>query len=193
MEIPGHYMVLPRTMESMAYARLVLIVRNDLKVQVLEDLMDKEVATIWVKVGTTRRKSVTVGGVYREHSQLGKGETDDSWQERQEKQEWRWKRIIRKWKTAVRDDNCIVIGDLNLDYLCWGQPEQRLEKMVEMVQDTIEIEGFVQLIKGHTRRWRHQADSLLDHCWSNCGQNILRSYNYSRGDSDPQCCGSGSI
>ena len=39
----------------------------------MTELMDDEVATIWLKVGETRNKSLIIGGLYREHSQLGRG------------------------------------------------------------------------------------------------------------------------
>ena len=57
------------------------------------------------------------------------------------------------------------------------------------VQDMIETAGFVQLICGHTRSWRNQADSLLDQVWSNCQTRTVRHFNVTRGDSDHNVVG----
>ena len=141
----------------------------------MTDYMDCEVATIWVKVGDTKRKSIMIGGLYREHQILGRGETHDTRIERQRKQAWRWRRMCRKWKEAGRRYKTVVIGDLNLDKLRWENPEQHLTELVEVVQDNIENEGFVQIVAGHTRTWRQQADSLLDQVWTNCANRIIKS------------------
>ena len=54
--------------------------------------------------------------------------------------------------------------------------------MVESVQDEIEIEGFTQIVTGHTRSWQNQADSLLDHIWTNRRDRIIRHANCVRSD-----------
>ena len=61
--------------------------------------------------------------------------------------------------------------------------------MVNEVKDNIETSGFVQLIEGHTRSWRGQSDSLLDHVWSNCDSRTVNVYNESRGASDHNLIG----
>ena len=50
-EIQGHIIILPYTMESMGHACIVLLIRNDLSYHKLEQHMDSETATIWVRVG----------------------------------------------------------------------------------------------------------------------------------------------
>ena len=57
-------------------------------------------------------------------------------------QEIRWRKIVKNWVNAGRNKNCLVIGNLNLDYLRWLQPEQHLEQMVEHTQDHVEVAGF---------------------------------------------------
>ena len=39
------------------------------------------------------------------------------------------------------------------------------------------------------RQWRQQADSLLDHMWSNCPERMVRTINDSRGSSDHNVIG----
>ena len=67
----------------------------------------------------------------------------------------------------------VVIGDNNLDFLKWQQPEQKHEFMTDMVKDRIESLNFVQLIQTVTRTWRGQADSILDHIWTNDPSKVI--------------------
>ena len=46
-------------------------------------------------------------------------------------------------------------------------------KMVERTKLVIEAIGFTQIIRGVTRTWRRQRDSLLDQCWVNNPQRII--------------------
>ena len=86
-EIPGHYLVLPNTMEFTKHARLVLIVKEGVEVVKLNQYMDRDISTIWVKIGKSGRKSLRIGGIYREHSVLGITNRNDSRQVLQEQME----------------------------------------------------------------------------------------------------------
>ena len=99
-------------------------------------------------------------------------------------QELRWVKIVEKWSQAGRNTNCIVLGDMNLDFLKWHDPDQFHEEMVDLVQRRIELEGFSQIITGHTRSWPGQADSLLDHIWVNCPNRVVSHQNVVNGASD---------
>ena len=122
-QIPGHKIILPDTMTSMGHARVVMIVRNELDVQLLPEYMDTETSSIWIKIGSGKKNSWVIGGIYREHVILGRGDTHLPWAEKQRLQDWRWSRIIRNWELASRNQRCIVIGDLNLDHHKWQNPE----------------------------------------------------------------------
>ena len=182
--IQGHKIILPDTMESMGHARVAMIVRNEIDVQLLPELMDKETSTIWIKIGKGKKNSWTIGGIYREHVVLGRGETHLSGNERQRLQEWRWQRIVNKWQQASRNQRCLVMGDLNLDFLRWHNPDFAHEAMVEAVQDNIEINGFTQLVENYTRQWEGQVNSCLDHIWTNTIERVICHQNMTRGDAD---------
>ena len=139
---------------------------------------------IWVQVGRTRRSSIVFGGIYREHRQLGRTDPDITRQELKIEQELRWTEIIEKWSQAGRNVNCVVLGDMNLDYMKWHDPDQFQEEMVDLVQRQIELEGFSQIISGYTRSWPGQADSLLDHIWVNCPNRVVSHQNTVNGASD---------
>ena len=49
----------------MGHARIVLIARNELTISIQNQYMDDKTATIWVKVGEGRSKSILIGGIYR--------------------------------------------------------------------------------------------------------------------------------
>ena len=188
-QIPGYSLILPNTMITLGHARIVLLVRNDTKVTKIEEYMDEVTASIWVRIGHGRHNSLVIGGLYREHSQLGQQELASTWLERKSLQEQRWNLLVNKWKLAANNPRCILIGDINLDYFKWAVPDQMNESMVRQVQEEIETLGFIQMITGHTRRWRAQADSLIDQVWSNCHQRTVRHFNFERGDSDHNVIG----
>ena len=143
---------------------------------------------VWIKVGADRRDKLLIGGIYRQHQLLGTQRNITIAQLLLE-QEVRWKKIVSKWKLLSNNMNCIVIGDINLDHLRWSTPETHLENMVDKLKDSIETCGFHQLIAGITRTWRHQADSILDHIWSNCLERCLKTFNETRGLSDHNVIG----
>ena len=107
----------------------------------------------------------------------------------QKEQEDRWSRIVSRWRRLSYNNNCVVVGDLNLDHIKWTSPELIHEKMVDEMKTHIETSGFIQLVQGFTRTWRSQTDSLLDHAWSNCSEKISKIYNDTNGASDHNVVG----
>ena len=75
-----------------------------------------------------------------------------------------------------------IIGDLNLDYARWGNPESRNERMIEKVKLEVETLDFHQIVEKMTRSWNKQVDSTIDHIWMNnlnrliYYRNIVRTY-----------------
>ena len=187
--IEGYNLLLPNTMSSLLHARIVLLVRTDVKVHILREHMDQDTAAIWLKIGDTKRNSLIIGGLYRQHQLLGQSSNDFTRAQLLDRQTTRWRKLVNRWKQISRNNNCIVIGDTNLDHLRWHDPEGHLVPMVEEIKDNIETSGFTQLISGHTRTWRNQADSCLDQIWSNCTQKTIRTFNETRGSSDHNVVG----
>ena len=102
-ELEGHSLVLPNTMATLQHARLVIIVKDGIEVTVLNQFMEKDLASIWVMVGTPGKKSLRVGGTYRQHKILGQDYSNTTRQEIQEQQEERWARLVEKWRAASRN------------------------------------------------------------------------------------------
>ena len=78
----------------------------------------------------------------------------------------------------------MLIGDTNMDYVRWQNPDSAHLRMVQRTKEEMEPLGFVQIISGVTRTWRGQTDSLIDQCWLNRPQRLISQHNELRGSSD---------
>ena len=96
----------------------------------------------------------------------------------------RWNKFLIGWKWASKSKFCVLVGDTNLDFLKWQNPDRKHEKMVQRTKDVIEEAGHTQIIKGKTRSWQGQNDSLIDHCWLDKPQRVISHQNDERGSSD---------
>ena len=180
--LPGYELLLPSTMEKHKCARLVLLVRDGINVTLNTKMMHEDVQVIWVSVNIGRRSNMKVGGVYREHQMLLKGKPNPT--KTEEAQIDRWNKFLHGWKLASKDKMCILTGDTNLDYMRWQNPEQGHKKMVQRTKDIIEEAGHTQMVRGPTRCWPGQADSLVDQCWVSLPQRIVSCTNEVRASSD---------
>ena len=85
-----------------------------------------------------------------------------------------WSRIDRL------NGEVIVVGDLNLDKLKWQYPDKVNVLMVLEMKNTVESNGYAQMVTGPTRFWRNTAPSLVDHVWLNHPDRLLSCRNLSR-------------
>ena len=182
-KVEGYSMHIPESMmKKHAYVRLVMLVREGIEIEVHHELMHEDVSMIWASLKYSERKKMKIGGVYREHQLLMHPKPNPTLHD--DAQLRRWNIIIRSWKLAAKKSMCTVIGDMNLDYLRWGAPEKKHIRMVDRTREEIETIGFTQVLKGHTRSWPGQADSMVDHCWLNKPQRLISSTNEDRSSSD---------
>ena len=188
-DIPGYRIMLPNTLKSLKHARLIALVKSDLNANFIEDKTNKDAAMVWMKIGTSKKNSILLGGIYRQHQLLGQADLNLTNIQLQHNQEKRWVKIFNKWKTMSTNTNCVVLGDINLDYMKWALPDNSQEKMVNEVKSKIETSGFQQLITGATRIWKEQNDSCIDHIWANCQNRIVKTTNTTRGSSDHNIIG----
>ena len=122
-----------------------------------------------------QKNGLIIGGVYRQHKLLGEDDKDSTWMEKIRKQENRWDKITSRWNRLGRNSKCCVIGDMNLDFAKWSNPDNHHKNMIDTTKEKIESEGFQQLISRFTRSWQNQDESIIDHIWTNCGQRTLSS------------------
>ena len=75
---------------------------DDIVVTKMNELMDQETASIWVRIGSGRHNSVVVGGLYTGNTASwdSSHRLPHGWKKKNE-QEYRWRLMIEKWKTAA--------------------------------------------------------------------------------------------
>ena len=159
-EIDGYTMTRAKNMESLNYSRIILLSKVGLVYKVEWDRMDREISSIWIKIGNRGNRSLRIGGVYREHS-LIRQPGPDNFSDRQS-QERRWRKFVSQWVAAGNSGPCMIIGDTNLDLRKWEDPEAFQEKVVDMVKMEITTMKMNQVIQGPTRFWVDTQPSLID-------------------------------
>ena len=175
-------MLTPNTELHMGYSRLVLLAREGVQLSLMNDCMADNIPAIWVKLASKGTKSLMIGGIYREfhHILQPAPNNTDNW----DAQISRWKTTVAGWKRTSRNSKCIILGDLNIDYLRWSDRDYRLKRLAQIVKDELETIGFCQLIDKITRSWPGQQSSAVDQIWTNSPNNIMSTSNKVRSSSD---------
>ena len=97
--IGGYQLVHSPTFKFHKYDRLVVLIEDNLKVKIRQDLMDdSNVASIWMDLTRRGVRKITLGCTYREHKLLLQPEGHTSGTERD--QNSRWRAFIKQWTTA---------------------------------------------------------------------------------------------
>ena len=71
MKVEGYNIVLAPTMANLDYVRLVALIKEDFVYKIEKDLHDNDISSLWIRIGGRGRRSIFVGGIYREHTLLG--------------------------------------------------------------------------------------------------------------------------
>ena len=95
-----------------------MYIKVGINYKIRNNLMDDEMAAIWVEVSMDGGRKLLWGCVYREHRNLKQGADDTS--ASFDAQISRWNRICETWKCAGNERDCLVMGDLNLDFSKWN-------------------------------------------------------------------------
>ena len=181
-DIQGYYMLTPNTHIHMGYSRILLLAREGVKLEIMDECMDPNLPSIWVKLITRGKKPMIIGGLYREFHHLLQTQPNntDEWS----LQVGRWKKTLESWKKATKNCKSIIIGDLNIDFLQWSEPSYRGKKLVQMMKNEIETSGFCQLITSFTRSWPGVPSTIVDHIWTDSPESIMSTSNTVRSASD---------
>ena len=162
--------------------RIVLLVKDGLTVEILNNFMDPKIAAIWCKIGSRGRKPMTICMAYREHQYILVENDNNSLSPAC--QLARWRCFINIWKQAAANTDVIVMGDLNIDFAKWNNNDNSNWRLIQIMKDEIETMGFSQQIETETRSWKGQSSSILDHIWSNSPGRLIFSKNVKRSFSD---------
>ena len=79
-------------MRSQGYARVVVLVKEGINFEILEDNMDEGAAVVWIRVTVKGNRKINIGGAYRDHKLLLQPQpnlTGDM-----QLQRMRWKKIL---------------------------------------------------------------------------------------------------
>ena len=87
----------------------------------------------------------------------------------------RWLVFIRQWERALAEEKeVIVLGDVNINHLEWARDDlppnnntQKLKPLITELFSRIFPHGVSQLVTTSTRVSVHQAESGLDHFYTN--------------------------
>ena len=88
--------------------------------------MEADISTIWLKFSRKGRKPFLIGAVYCEHKLLnrhGPGPNVSG-----NYQEQRWRKTLEQWTSTQGAKEMLIAGDINLDHICWDNPEKSTSK-----------------------------------------------------------------
>ena len=126
---------------------------------------------------------MTIGLFYREHQFIQLDNPDTSLLPQQ--QLMRLRKFVKQWKLAAARNDVIVMGDINLDFLKWQNPDNNHSAMVQTIKDEIETLGFHQQVdKTFTRSMPGQPETTIDHIWTNSPGRLIFCKNLPRTFSD---------
>ena len=187
-QVDGYDMILAKTITTLKYSRIVLLAGQNMQYTVESNRMEESISSIWIKTGGRGRKSLLIGGVYRDHYHIRQEMAINNTRE-PEQQNLRWKKFIRQWTSASNSGNCLVIGDTNVDVMKWEEPDQEMEEMTNQLKEEIITRNFHQIIQGLTRFWPGVRPSLIDQIWVNDISRISNISNVTRGTADHNVIG----
>ena len=120
-------------MNKIGNCRIAILIKEGVNVEIVEKLMNEDIASIWLKISTKGKKTVMLGAIYREHCFIRQPEPNNSGQINQQNQ--RWKMFIDQWVAASTKGDTIVIGDTNLDTNKWASPDSDHIIMTDLVKN----------------------------------------------------------
>ena len=183
--IPGYVMKCDSGRENVykKNSRVVVYIKEELSCDVLTNYMKNDLMPeVWLRLGHKKTKRTIVGFVYREHTPWGTKEGSVKEQETR----------LLKWIEARKEvwrgkEEVFLLGDINLDVLRRGDRMYRNARMLNMLLEELESNGWVQMVKSYTHYANRAgviSESLIDHVWTNTPAKVKRSGQEEVGASD---------
>ena len=152
-------------------SRVIIYKHESVIAKLRPDLMNNTVDSIWLELGFRQHKKLLVGGLYRVWQHMGQG--PDKVSLSSEAQLDRWKQFISQWEEALQEKETVVLGDINIDWLCCCTEDppacpnkaakwRSAKPLLDELNRRITPHGAVQLVRGATRSARGHSDSALD-------------------------------
>ena len=111
----SYNIIKPRTSLVHNHSRLVLLAKEDQTYKVLTDLMNSQVASIWLNVSTPGARRTLLCGMYREHQFKHQPTLNPSAQLPAQYKRWE-SFMVQVGRASRMSSSCTIIGDLNLDF-----------------------------------------------------------------------------
>ena len=133
LKIQGYTLHLTKSIKTLNYCRLAMLVRDGTDVHILEEYMDTVTPSFWLKLPYKGRKNVFICSVYREHRYLNQPKPNTTGVDTLQ---WGWwNHFINQWLKASNKAEIILLGDTNLDHFKLNDPKAINIPMVDQVKD----------------------------------------------------------
>ena len=183
-KIGGYQIYFAKTLQNpnLNASRVSVLIHNDIQSKIREDLMSDKFSSIWVEIGHHNSKKILVCNLYREWRYLN--QQNDESRSKQAQYE-RWQIFISQWEKALNENKeVVVLGDVNLDFLIWGNGNDSYDQLSQLIFDRIFPHGVVQCIKEATHYWPNREPSGLDHLYTNHPEKLFHPMVINNGGSD---------
>ena len=148
--------------------RILLLIKEDIKMTVREDLMSSDISSIWIETRSDKGTKTIIGSLYREFNDLSEDENSKSLSEQNE----RFQTFINQIEKASEERGTIIcLGDLNLDSNKWDDTTYGRKTMSNKLKETLEKLNMTLLSYGDTflriDKDNKITKSAIDHAFSN--------------------------
>ena len=180
LQIDGYFILLPQSWYIFDQARILIYVREDVKIKEIKGPAD--LPSLSVQLGLGREKKTCVNIFYREFTGGISGLPDLQFQAE------RLGRQIDHWKTLfVGGRDVLILGDCNLCAEKWNNEDVMYPELANMIQDFLLEQASQQVVTSFTRVEKVGAivqKSIIDHCYTDAVEKISGPYAEPVGDSD---------
>ena len=127
--------------------RILMLIKEGIKYSVRNDLMCKEISSIWVELRAEADRKTIIGSVYREFDDLSSEENRKSMPE----QNKRWDIFLNQVAKASEERGTILcLGDFNLDSNKWSEKNYERAVMSKNLLHLIETQNMSLVSFGNT-------------------------------------------
>ena len=153
LNFPGYEVWFPKQWDKYGHTRIIVIVKTDLAVKELASPTIEDLPVIMVEIGTQREPKTRLGFIYREYTSFITGLNT------LESQELRLDRTLQALKVlTTKDQNCLIMGDINVDHDRLQEPGYHLASLARRVTDFQTDQGYTQMVEGPTREQLVKGD-----------------------------------
>ena len=174
---------------ELGVSRVVVYTHTSVVVTRRTDLENNTISSIWLEVGLPNKRKILMCHAYREWRHLNQENNSSATIAAQLE---RWVLFLEQWEQALLEDKEVIVAmDANIDFLKWTKSNlaindgtRALRPLIEALFTKILPHGVSQMVTVATRMWAGQAESGLDHLYTNRPDKISRVYAEYTGASD---------